>query len=138
MDDDDNPDNGVVISKDVRYSAIGIAIDFEVSVSDFESNVQEVIYFLTAFRTAGVRLLVISVKAEYYLNLTAKYTDDDNDGYTELEGDCNDEREDINPGVEEVCEDEETDYNCDGTPLCESSDPTDNDEDTYTEEDGEL
>lgn len=41
--------------------------------------------------------------------------DDDHDGYTTDDGDCNDEVAAVNPGMEEVCADR-NDTNCDGTP----------------------
>jgi hypothetical protein len=40
-------------------------------------------------------------------------TDDDEDGYTELEGDCDDDDPDRNPGAREICGDG-IDQNCDG------------------------
>ncbi len=38
--------------------------------------------------------------------------DDDNDGFTPADGDCNDGDPDINPGVSEICDDE-IDNDCD-------------------------
>lgn len=42
--------------------------------------------------------------------------DDDEDGYTENQGDCDDDNPDVNPGAREICGDGE-DQNCDGADL---------------------
>jgi IgGFc binding protein/Putative metal-binding motif len=46
-------------------------------------------------------------------NTTSLDVDDDLDGYTENQGDCNDSNFDINPGVIEICDDN-IDNNCNG------------------------
>ncbi|MCP4105705.1 MAG: M20/M25/M40 family metallo-hydrolase [Desulfobacteraceae bacterium] len=48
-----------------------------------------------------------------YLDVTSHYADDDGDGYTEVEGDCNDANADIFPGTDEILNDG-IDQNCDG------------------------
>ncbi len=40
-------------------------------------------------------------------------TDDDNDGFSEIQGDCNDDNPNIHPDAEEICDDE-IDNNCNG------------------------
>ena len=55
------------------------------------------------------------------------FTDDDNDGYSEAEGDCNDNVFDINPDAEEICDDD-IDNNC--NQATDVNEP-DGDEDGY-------
>ena len=62
-------------------------------------------------------------------------TDDDGDGYTESEGDCNDNDETIYSGAEEVCGDG-IDQNCDGSDIdCKD---IDDDGDKFTENQGDC
>ena len=60
--------------------------------------------------------------------------DNDGDGFTENDGDCNDDNREIHPGVDEICGDG-IDQDCDGSDLECQPDPNDedNDGDGYTE-----
>jgi serine protease AprX len=62
--------------------------------------------------------------------------DDDGDGYTDNQGDCNDFDLSIYPNATEICSDG-IDQNCDGKDLICPED-IDNDGDTYTENDGDC
>jgi len=64
LDDDGNPDNGIIISNTVSNLAAGKNIDFMLSTSDFENNgnVQTVIADLTASTSAGARTLVTGLR----------------------------------------------------------------------------
>jgi len=64
LDDDENPDNGIIISSIVSNLAAGKSIDFMQSVSDFENNgnVQTVVAELTA------RTLVTATQAQAHMN----------------------------------------------------------------------
>lgn len=70
LDDDGNPDNGIIISNTVSNLAAGKNIDFMLSTSDFENNgnVQTVIADLTASTSAGARTLVTATQAQTHLN----------------------------------------------------------------------
>ena len=65
--------------------------------------------------------------------------DNDEDGYTENEGDCNDTDAFINPGATDVCGDG-IDNDCSGSDETCSTDPLDidDDEDGYTENEGDC
>ncbi len=70
LDDDGNPDNGIMISNTVSNLAAGKNIDFMLSTSDFENNgnVQTVVADLTASTSAGARTLVTATQAQTHLN----------------------------------------------------------------------
>ena len=63
-------------------------------------------------------------------------TDDDGDGFTENEGDCNDNDSTIYPGAIEICGDG-IDQDCNGSDLTCPED-IDNDSDGYTENEGDC
>jgi hypothetical protein len=48
--------------------------------------------------------------------------DQDRDGYTPAEGDCDDENPNVNPGANEACGKPEADQDCDGLPAAEDPD----------------
>ncbi len=132
LDDDDNSDNGILISELVRNNAaVGannyspLPVDFKVSQADFENNVQELVQKLTAFRTAGKRLLVFADRAQTLMQICIAnegdyLTDEDEDGFTKMQGDCNDENADVHPEGTEICGDG-IDQDCDGADLVCSS-----------------
>ncbi len=66
-------------------------------------------------------------------------TDDDKDGYTENQGDCNDSNSGIHPKANEICGDG-TDQDCNGSDIVCPVDPkdTDDDKDGYTENQGDC
>lgn len=62
--------------------------------------------------------------------------DDDGDGYTENEGDCDDSNPEVNPGAEEIVGNN-IDDDCDGG-TDSGTDGTDDDEDGFSEEEGDC
>ena len=63
-------------------------------------------------------------------------SDDDGDGFTENQGDCDDANATVNPGAVDICGDG-IDRNCDGSdPLCPAD--IDDDGDGYTENQGDC
>jgi hypothetical protein len=66
---------------------------------------------------------------------TAEESDDDLDGYTELEGDCDDANDNVHPGAPEVANG--VDDDCDGE-IDEDTDDFDDDEDGFSELEGDC
>jgi len=60
LDDDDNPDNGILIIEAVRDLAIGESIDFNQTTTAFidDGNVQTVVSVLTSVTSAGARMII--------------------------------------------------------------------------------
>ncbi len=69
IDDDANPDNGIVITDGVRTAAAGQSLDFLQDPTSFEDDpgVQAVISALTAQTSAGARSLVGASEAQAHL-----------------------------------------------------------------------
>ena len=70
------------------------------------------------------------------ISQTRPSIDEDNDGFTASQGDCNDFDDLTYPGAQEFCGDG-VDQNCDGQDLLCDSD-VDNDGDGFTEKDGDV
>jgi len=72
-------------------------------------------YYLTVTAYDGDQNESVYSNIEYFIMgpPTPEWVDDDGDGYTENQGDCDDTVTAINPDAEEVCEDG-VDQNCDG------------------------
>jgi hypothetical protein len=137
LDDDSNVDNGITITEIVNSAAKGISIDFNADVNQFDETVESDIDKLTSLTSAGQRELVSVNDAQDHINQI--FQDDDGDGYTETEGDCNDSNADINPGETEICGDG-IDQDCDGSDLACTPEPNDVDDDGdgYTETEGDC
>lgn len=72
IDDDGNPSNGIQITQAVRDSAIGASIDFNQSVSAFESDggIQSTVNILTSSTSSGERSLVSAFEARNHMRNT--------------------------------------------------------------------
>lgn len=74
LDDDGDPDNGVLLSPAVRSAAAGRSVDFDQDTVAFgnDANVQSVVADLTAETGAGPRPLVPTASAEEHLRETLR------------------------------------------------------------------
>jgi hypothetical protein len=85
---------------------------------------------------SNVELFLLGAPIPEWQNSGTPKQDNDNDGYLQSQGDCDDSDQMINPGVEEICGDE-IDQNCDGVDsVC--SDDLDLDGDGYSESLGDC
>ncbi|MFZ0724697.1 MAG: MopE-related protein [Desulfobacterales bacterium] len=142
LDQDGNLQNGIQITAQVRAEVHGQAIDFNLSISQFENDPAIVSLFdtlnaLHLFTTDTPRRLIPATEAQNHLRATLNSPDIDGDGYTEGQGDCNDQNAAINPGAVDICGDG-IDQDCNGSdPVCDPLDP-DTDGDGYTESQGDC
>ncbi len=79
LDDDGDPDNGILILPSVRELAVDQAINFDQSVDAFtdDGNVQTVVSTLTTMTSAGARMLIDAATASAHLNATLDGLNDD-------------------------------------------------------------
>ena len=139
------PDDERVIGYNIYYGETG---------SDFKSTVDETIkpasttkcvitgltegqsydFAATSFDADGNES-DFSETITYEVPLPSAAVDDDGDGFTENEGDCDDTDASIHPGATEICGDG-IDQDCDGSDL--SCTAVDNDGDGYTEDQGDC
>ena len=142
LDQDGNLQNGIQITAQIRAEVDGRAIDFNLSISQFENDPAIVGLFdtlnaLNLFTADTPRQLISAAVAQNHLRATLNSPDTDGDGYTESQGDCNDRDAAINPGAIDICGDG-IDQDCNGSdPVCDPLDP-DTDGDGYTESQGDC
>jgi len=69
LDNDDNPENGIVITDEIREAAVGLSVNFETSTDEFEESqeVQQVVAVLTVYTYAGQRELITAFMARIHL-----------------------------------------------------------------------
>ena len=144
IDDDGDPENGIFIPEGVRREAVTLSLDFSMTVVAFETDnaVVEAVSTLTTLTVAGPRGLVSVSVARFHLRMTLNNLDDfddaDDDGFTEEEGDCDDDDAAVFPGAEDVCGDG-VDQDCDGADaVCPSDPDVDDDGDGVTENEGDC
>lgn len=72
LDNDNNPDNGILITEDVRNLAQERTIDFDQSIFNFanDGNVQTIVAELSALTSAGARGLISQSQAQVHLSDT--------------------------------------------------------------------
>jgi len=142
LDQDGNLQNGIQITAQIRAEVDGRAIDFSLSISQFENDPDIVGLFdtlnaLNLFTADTPRQLISAALAQNHLHATLNNPDMDGDGYTEGLGDCNDHSAAINPGAIDVCGDG-IDQDCSGEDqACDPLDP-DMDGDGYTGSQGDC
>jgi hypothetical protein len=120
---DGNPDNGIAITTVIRNEVDGRSIDFTQKMEDFgnDHDIQDLFDTLNAlgfFSDKTPRSLCSAEEAQEHLG---KLIDNDEDGYTELQDDCDDTNSEIHPGATEICNDK-IDNDCDGYFNCSDSD----------------
>jgi len=125
LDQDGNLQNGIQITAQIRAEVHGRAIDFNLSISQFESDPAIVSLFdtlnaLHLFTADTPRRLIPAAEAQNHLRATLNSPDTDGDGYTVGQGDCNDDNAAINPGAVDICDDD-IDQDCSGEDLTCSS-----------------
>jgi hypothetical protein len=74
LDVDLIPSNGLLIEESVHQAAIGVTVDFDQSIVDFEANEQASVDLLTAGLPGGARMLVPAQDAQDHLGLTLRTT----------------------------------------------------------------
>ena len=142
LDQDGNLQNGIQITAQIRDEIDGRAIDFNLSISQFKNDPAIVGLFdtlnaLNLFTADTPRQLISATVAQNHLRATLNSPDIDGDGYTESQGDCNDQDVAIHPGAIDICGDD-IDQDCNGSdPVCDPLDP-DTDGDGYTESQGDC
>jgi len=142
LDQDGNLQNGIQITAQIRAEVDGRAIDFSLSISQFENDPAIVGLFdtlnaLNLFTADTPRQLISAAVAQNHLRATLNNPDIDGDGYTESQGDCDDHNAAINPGAIDSCGDG-IDQDCSGSDqVCDPADP-DIDGDGYTEGQGDC
>ena len=142
LDQDGNLQNGIQITAQIRGEVDGRTIDFNLSINQFENDPAIVGLFdtlnaLNVFTADTPRQLISAAEAQNHLRATLNSPDIDGDGYTEGQGDCNDQDAAINPGAIDICGDG-IDQDCTGSDsVCDPLDP-DSDGDGYTESQGDC
>ncbi|MEE4355268.1 MAG: hypothetical protein V2I97_02300, partial [Desulfococcaceae bacterium] len=82
LDDDGEPDNGILINESVRRGASGISVNFDTDVSAFgdDAQIQQTVSSLTAFTSAGQRPLQNAEQArQHFRNSLGLPENDDPD-----------------------------------------------------------
>ncbi|MGA1826148.1 MAG: MopE-related protein, partial [bacterium] len=125
LDVDGNLDNGITINEATISELEGKSIDFTLDITDFENNlvVQNLFDTLNerGIFTDGIRTLIPASQAQNHLKETLNNIDNDGDGVTENQGDCDDTDADLYPKATEICDDGK-DNDCDGYIDCNDSD----------------
>ncbi|MGA1867755.1 MAG: MopE-related protein [bacterium] len=143
LDVDCNVDNGITINETIINELEGKFIDFNLSITDFENDlvVQDLFDILNerGVFADGTRTLLPAAQTQDHLRETLNTIDNDGDGVTENEGDCDDTDAGIYPGATEICDDG-IDQDCDGSDFscAQASYDMDDDGDGVTENEGDC
>lgn len=118
LDVDGDPYNGIKINPDISDNVKGCSIVFTLSISDFENDYEVQDLFNAISADGNTRTLCSCKGAQNHLTgILNGYgpfdIDDDADGYTENQGDCDDYDDNIHPNAPEICGDG-IDQDCNG------------------------
>ncbi|MEE4262653.1 MAG: MopE-related protein, partial [Desulfobacteraceae bacterium] len=121
LDQDGNLQNGIQITAQIRDEVDGRAIDFNLSISQFENDpaiegLFDTLNALNLFTADTPRQIISAAVAQNHLRATLNSPDTDGDGYTEGQGDCNDDNAAIHPDAVDICGDG-IDQDCSGADL---------------------
>jgi uncharacterized protein YkwD len=110
LDVDGDPQNGILITAQIRAEMGGRAIDVDMTITQFENDPAVVALFdtlnaLNLFTVNIPRQLVDAATAQGHLRATLADPDQDGDGYTAQQGDCDDNHSGIHPDAVDICGD---------------------------------
>ncbi|MEZ4598965.1 MAG: CAP domain-containing protein [Syntrophotaleaceae bacterium] len=118
LDEDGNPDNGIVLSEMVHFAVEGRTIDFNQPTAEFIADpallglLQE-LNASGAFTDGNSRELCTVEQARSHFRASLADLDRDGDGFSPDQGDCNDNDDGVNPQIADVCGDG-ADQDCSG------------------------
>jgi hypothetical protein len=121
LDEDGDPENGILLSAAIRQAVDGLSIDLEQPTGQFTQDPElagllENLNELGVFTDAGSRKLRTAEEVRLHLQATLTDLDRDGDGFSPGQGDCDDSSAEAHPGAPEICGDG-LDQDCDGADL---------------------
>ncbi|MDY6951035.1 MAG: putative metal-binding motif-containing protein [Thermodesulfobacteriota bacterium] len=106
------PNFAPVTKTDIQYNALGLVDSYHYDCGDYSGDV------VHTYNT--LRMITDFSYTVNGVTCSNPVMDNDQDGYTESEGDCDDDEPFVNPGEQEICDDF-LDNDCDGATDCADS-----------------